>query len=532
MVARLAWLKFRLLWNGLRRDWQRRIGFPTLLGLLGVVSWVLVSHFRLSMADFTGETRVQFTLWGALIFWVVWMVLPVVIFPLDENLDPAQFSFAPLTPTRLVTGLGVSALIAPSVVIPLIVLGADIAEFSHVAVAAVVSAVLMLAVLIVSGQVFTTAISAVFRSRHGRDAALLIVLGIGTAGFWAQAVIRDTIDELGLEAALLVHPLDGPASFLPPVAAQRVVVAAESGAPIASIGWSIVVVAWIVVLAWIWQRLLAWMLTTPESSPAAARARRSAGFASRGGWSAARVLARKEVRFYLRDPRQRLVWTGAVIFIALAGISVLAGTGGFGELASRPWLPLLAPALVLFVGLPIALNFFGWERNAASFLFVLPVGPRTLLWGKNLAATWALVAETSLLAIILASVSDGWASLALVPGLTVCAVGCQLAVGNIVSVLSPLRLPRQGTDVFAQASEQGCLAIGAQAVSFFVIGLLLVIPSSIAVLTVAFNEPIPEWFATGFAVVWGALFYGISLFVSGSILRRRVPEVVSWVQTV
>ena len=61
----------------------------------------------------------------------------------------------------------------------------------------------------------------------------------------------------------------------------------------------------------------------------------------------------------------------------------------------------------------------------------------------------------------------------MVPPLALTAIGCQLAVGNIVSVLAPLRLPDMGTDLFAQATEQGCLAITAQMVSFFIIGLLI-----------------------------------------------------------
>ncbi len=533
MVARLAWLKLRLLWNGLRKDWQRRIGFPSLLALLGWVAWYLVSLFRSTMDTLGTEARLELTLWGALVFWLVWVALPVVIFPLDENLDPAQFSFAPIRPTQLVAGLAVSALIAPSVVIPLIVLGASVVEFASVLPAAVLAALLLLAIVILSGQVFTTVISAVFKTRHGRDVALLIVLGIGLAGFTGQSMIRDVVGRLGLEGALLANRLDGLAAFLPPVAAQRVVVAAEAGSAGGVVGWTIVSLAWIAALGWVWQRLLGWMLTTPNASPARTKSRGRKGLAGAGGWSPARVMVRKELRFYVRDPRQRLVWTGAVIFIGLAVTSVLVGTGGFGVLSTRPWLPLLAPALVLFVGLPIALNVFGWERNAASFLFVLPVGPRTLLWGKNLAAATALVLETVALAVLLAWVSGGWSSLVLVPGLMVAAIGCQLAVGNVVSVVSPLRLPREGTDVFAQASEQGCLAIGAQAVSFFVIGLLLVIPSSVAVLTTtAFAAQIPTWFANVFAVVWGLIFYGVSLLVAGSILRRRTPEVVSWVQTV
>jgi ABC-2 type transport system permease protein len=532
VVARLAWLKLRLLWNGLRKDWQRRIGFPSLLVLLGYVSWTLVARYREAMGTLGQEARLDFALWGALLFWLVWVALPVVIFPLDENLDPAQFAFAPIKPSQLVLGLAASALIAPSVVIPVIVLGASIIEFSAVMPAAILSALLLLGVIILSGQVFTTLISAIFRIRQGRDIALLIVLGIGLSGFAAQSIIRESVGRLGLEGAVLSNRLDGLASLLPPVAAQRVVTAAETGSATGVVGWSLVAMAWIGVLGWVWQRLLNWMLTTPAASPVRSRKRSDRGLAGRGHWSAGRVLARKEIRFYVRDPRQRLVWTGAVIFIGLAATSVLAGTGGFGRLASREWLPLLAPALVLFVGLPIALNFFGWERNAASFLFVLPVRPRTLLWGKNLAATWALVGETVALAVLLAWISNGWSNLVLVPGLMVAAIGCQLAVGNIVSVISPLRLPREGTDVFAQASEQGCLAIGAQAISFFVIGLLLVVPSSVSVLTVAFSAPIPTWFANAFAVLWGALFYSVSLGISASILRRRMPEVVNWVQTV
>jgi hypothetical protein len=238
----------------------------------------------------------------------------------------------------------------------------------------------------------------------------------------------------------------------------------------------------------------------------------------------------KELRFYLRDPRQRLVWTGAVIFLGLAGASILVGTGGLALFRTQPWLPLLAPGLVLFVGLPIALNVFGWERNAASFLFVLPARPRQLLVGKNLAALVALVIETAVMSVLLAWLSGGWDMLGYIPALTLCAVGCQMAVGNLVSVVTPLRLPREGTDVFSQATEQGCLAIVAQLVSFFVIGLLLVVPASVMVLTVGFGQVISPWIANTVAVAWGAVCYALSLLLAGWILRRRAPEIVSWVE--
>jgi hypothetical protein len=251
-----------------------------------------------------------------------------------------------------------------------------------------------------------------------------------------------------------------------------------------------------------------------------------------GPWGSIPTLARKELRFYVRDPRQRLVWTGTVIFVGLAVAGTVMGTTGMFDLRDNDWAPLMAPILVLFVGLPIALNLFGWERNAASYLFVLPMRAHSMLLGKNIAVAIGLTIETVFLALGISVFTGQWQWTWLVLPLMMSAIGCQLAVGNLVSVLTPLRLPREGTDVFAQSSEQGCLAIISQTVGFFAIGLLLVPPASVAVLTVAFGSVVPSWFTTVSAVGWGLLVYGISLFFASRLLRRRLPEVMAWVQVV
>jgi ABC-2 type transport system permease protein len=321
------------------------------------------------------------------------------------------------------------------------------------------------------------------------------------------------------------------AAFLPPVAAQRAIVEASNGEPVPALGFLVFALAGLLLFTYLWRRLLSWMLTTPEEgSRPAARARRS-GFHS-GLWGVIPTLARKELRFYVRDPRQRLVWTGTVIFVGLAVAGTIMGTTGLFDIRDNDWAPLMAPVLVLFVGLPIALNLFGWERNAASYLFVLPATPRQLLIGKNVAVATALLIETALIAIGLSWFTGFWQWTWLALPLTISAVGCQLAVGNFVSVLTPLRLPREGTDVFAQSTEQGCLAIVSQTISFFSIGLLLVVPASVVALTVEFGQVIPPWFAALAAVVWGVGIYGISLWLSSKLLRRRLPEVMAWVQVV
>jgi hypothetical protein len=205
---------------------------------------------------------------------------------------------------------------------------------------------------------------------------------------------------------------------------------------------------------------------------------------------------------------------------------------GFFDIRGQEWAPLVAPVLVLFVGLPIALNLFGWERNAASYLFVLPVKPRQILIGKNLAVATALAVETTALTLGIAWFTGQWSWVWLVIPMTIAAVGCQFAVGNLISVVTPLRLPREGTDVFAQSTEQGCLAIVSQAFSFFAIGLLLVPPTSVVVLTVDFGQLVAPWFAAIASILWGLGLYGISLLLAGKLLKRRMPEVLAWVQVV
>lgn len=531
MVAHIGWLKARLTWNGLRRDRQRRLGLPLVLALMIWLAWRLGTAYSSEFSRLTTPLSSELALWAALALFVGWISLPVVIFPLDETLDPARLAVFPIRRGQLLGGLLLASLVSPSALVPLAASAVNVGVFTGWArVGAIVGGLLLVAQMAVGAHLFTGTISAILRSRRGRDLAVLVVIGIGLFTFGAYQVVAGRIAEVGLAGALSAYPISGMAALIPPVAAQAIATEAAAGDLFGSITMFVVAVGWLAVMAFGWSRLLGWMLVTPDHSPRPERARHRRGFAERGFWGTRLVLARKELRFFVRDPRQRLVWTGTVIFVGLAVAVLVVGTESMAVFRRSTWLPLLAPAMVLFVGLPIALNQFGWERNAASYIFALPLRPRHLLVGKNLAIAFGLVLETLFLSLLLAIISGAWPSLLMVPALSLAAIGCQLAVGNLVSVVTPLRLPREGTDVFAQATEQGLLALVAQMVSFLLIGLVLVPPSVAVVLTVSFGQVLTPLFATAFCALYGLVLYLVSLWLSGIFLRRRVPEVVSWVQ--
>jgi ABC-2 type transport system permease protein len=500
-----------------------------LLTWLGV--WLATAHLDTAQAleAESPEALANYLGWVALFTFLAWVALPVVIFPLDENLDPQQLALLPITSNQMVSGLVAASFIAPSTVIPLLLLGANAAILSSGWWMILPASLVFLGLLAVGGQLFSAAISAILRTRRGRDIATFLILGIAGGAFLLYRFVHEMVTTEGVGLAAMTHPIMDWALLIPPVAAQQAMIQASNGNPGLALVSLAAAIVGLLVLAAAWKKLLAWLLTTPEQrNKPAARARR--GGMAYGPWGVVPTLARKEFRFYIRDPRQRLVWTGTVIFVGLAIGGVVMNATGFFDFREREWAPLVAPILVLFVGLPIALNLFGWERNAASYLFVLPPKPRQLLLGKNLAVATALAVETAVLTVGLALFSGHWRWVGLALPLTIAAVGCQLAVGNLVSVLAPLRLPREGTDVFAQSTEQGCLAIVSQTVSFFAIGLLLIPPASVTVLTVEFGEVINPWITAVVGIAWGLMFYLASLMLAGRLLKRRMPEVLAWVQ--
>jgi ABC-2 type transport system permease protein len=531
LVRRLVDLKARLTWNGFRYDTQRRFGLPIAVFLIGWLGLFLARTHLEVAGRLAPEATYEYMGWAALALFVVWITLPVIIFPLDENLDPQQLAVLPIGGGQMVTGLAAASLVAPATIVPLAALTANAMALPGAWWMVLPSSVVFVALLSVGSQLFSSAISAILRTRRGRDVATFLILGIAAGSFFVYRVVSGEIDRLGIGSAALSHPIMDWAALVPPLAAQRAMVEAARGEPIAALGFLAASLVGLAVLALTWRRLLGWLLTTPqEGSRPAARARRL-GMAT-GPWGLVATLMRKELRFYVRDPRQRLVWTGTVIFVGLAIAGTIMGTTGLFDIRDNSWAPLAAPILVLFVGLPIALNLFGWERNAASYLFALPVKPHQILLGKNAAVAIALTVETTILAVAISAFTGHWGWIWLTAPLLVAAVGCQLAVGNVVSVLTPLRLPREGTDVFAQSTEQGCLAIVSQTVSFFAIGLLLVPPASVVALTVSYGEAVPSWFAAVTTVAYGLFVYVFALFVAARLLRRRVPEVLSWVQVV
>ncbi len=531
MAKRLVWLKWRLLVNGVKNDRQRAIGLPLVLILIIGGGWSLARGYWATGADLDVAARGELSIWITVLLWILWTTVPVVVFPLDETLDPNKFSLLPFTRRQLLTGLLSAGAVTPPIIIPLMILTVSGMLFMGwlSTPLSIIAGLLTLGILIVSGQAFTAVVSSLVRSRRGRDLIMVIIAGLGLTGFLLQRSIANTIGDLGVAGAVEQYPLSPWRALLAPVGAQYAVVSGSEGdllGVVSGLGTSLL---WLGALLAFWYWIVQRLLTTPEITTVARRDF-GRGFAGRFGWSTPLVVARKELRYYRREPRMRMVWTGAVIFLGFLVAATLFGDAQLARVREQDWLPLMAPIVVLFVGLPIALNQFGWERRAASFLFALPASPFQVIVGKNLATGLGLLVEAAVVAIAFSIYVGSVEYLYLMPPLMVTAVLAQMSVGNVVSAVTPLRLPDAGTDVFSQASEQGCLAIGSQLIAFFVIGLTLVVPASAMTIALFFTDVLSPMLIAVLSMVWGMLLYAIGLGLSVWVTRKRLPEILNWVE--
>jgi ABC-2 type transport system permease protein len=127
VVALLVRLKLTLLRNSLRRSVWRTVGL--VLGAvyaLGVVAAVLAGMVGLRLTSVGVTADVTVVAFSALS--LGWLLLSLLVFGVDETVDPAKFALLPVRARDLLPGLLVAALVGlPGVSTVLVALGLVVA---------------------------------------------------------------------------------------------------------------------------------------------------------------------------------------------------------------------------------------------------------------------------------------------------------------------------------------------------------------------------------------------------------------------
>lgn len=559
-VGALLALRWRLEWRRYRRSVTAAIGLGAMV--TGVVLFSIISGFLtgLGYTHLPPRSAAQLLFATLGLLYITWAALPVLQYSLNEGLDLTKLATYPVTRAERMFSLILGTFFDPST---LIILGLCAAVFvgwrgDVIATGITIVAVALLYVHVIGiSQLTLGVLVGLLRTRRYRDLSIVIFAMMSVACSLSGQFLSTALRQVGGIAFLGRIDVGRYVQWLPPGMAARAIILAHTGQPLQALIWLAALAALTPALVVIWAWTLDRSVTTAEigGAPApmrrrtpsiplnpSARVRAALGLDSAGATSAQRrwrpsflspasmAIAVKDLRYAWRDPQIKASLLSSLVLLFVVFAPDVLRSGGSSDYFSQRlagYQPLLAPLPALLIVLTLSLNALGLERQGLQTLFLTPARPRDILWGKNLAVgIIAFAAQVSLI-IAVAIVSSDWSTvpLALIEGAA--ATLTLLGVGNITSILLPLRVRGLHAGANNISSENGCLRSVISLVALWGT-LFALLPVYILLLAPALIDH-REFllFSAPLALLYGLALYQIATLLIAPRLLKRGPELLA-----
>jgi ABC-2 type transport system permease protein len=520
VVEILVRLKLTLLGNSLRRSVWRTVGL--IVGLiygLGAVVAVLAGlvALRLTSLALTADvTVVAFSLLTG-----SWLLMSLLVFGVDETVDPARFALLPVRAGELLPGLLAAALIGvPGVATILVSAGLVVtwARTGLLTAAALVAFPLGVLSCVLLARVATSALAAVLASRRFRD---LVVVGfalfglvVGLAGnlLSRSAATPDQLRQLLATIARILGwlPLGWAWSIPADIARGR------QGDAAVHLALAVGMVAG---LWWVWHHFLTLRLTSPTQTGAQGRKVAESSWVDRiSPATPAGGVAARSLRYWRRDPRYLAALAGFCVGPVILVVTQLANPG------ASPVVAVLAPSLVsLLIGLSVAqdLSYDGSALWLHAWSGVAGADDRS---GRVRSA--AIVFLPVIVIMIVASVATTgeWRLLAPAVGLGLGLGLASLGVGSVVGALWQWPAPPPGANPFAANNSGGLPGLLTLTATSF--GTLAAGLPTIGLVIWSFFTPWVGLLALPVGLICGVVVLRVGVGWGGRLLDRRWPEVL------
>ncbi|HLV99896.1 MAG TPA: hypothetical protein VKT82_14595 [Ktedonobacterales bacterium] len=576
----LCWLRAKLLLRGYTRDWRRIVGGVLLLLIAvpllgGIALGTFFGYIALPQQE--AIELLMLVLVGLYLFW---SLLPLIEFSVNEGLDVTKLTLYPLTRLeRMISLLLATLLDIPTLGIASL-FGAILLGWSRapLTLLIIIPALLVAYVHIIGlSQLVLATFMGLLRSRRYRDLSIIVFALFGSACSIGQQLIVRNFTKFDASDLAILH-LAQYLRFTPPGMAGWAIVQASQSDWLASVGWLALSLVSAIPILWAWMVLLERGLTLAESgSVSTGRQRSRASASGQNGRASAtpqtaalvsasqgaritsalsdtpladsaapavaapslaqrardilpspvRAIVVKDLRYFWRDPQMKASMLSSFFILIVLFVGPALGIQP-NEANGPPWTVLFSCVAPVFMAMNFSLNTFGLERQALTTLFLFPVRPQYILWGKNLAVASVAFGEQLLIAAAFAFISNSWAYYipAIVVGIA--AIAVMLGCGNILSVLLPFRVAQLKMGTSASGSpESGCLR---SLMGLFSLGVTLVVLSPViagiagpiflqATSTLAFTLPL--------SLLYGLLIHqGATRFIAPR-LERRIPEILA-----
>ena len=561
-VRTLLWLRFKLTLRRYTRGWQQLVGL--IFGLLFLIPTAggLALVTALGYTQLSRPAAVQLLFAAVTALFILWALLPLLQYSLNEGLDVTKLQIFPLTRGEQMISLVLATFLDIGILFILALYVAVFIGWSASPAAAIVTVVaLVLAYVHTVGfsQLILAALMGLLRSRRFRDLTVILFAIIGSIcslsgqifpRIFASSVPGPSSITTDPNAALASLHLDQLLRWTPPGMAVQAIVNADRGDYLGALPWLLGSLVLVPLLLYVWAVVLDRGITNAETAGAASSRRRRAPVAitvegarpaaapvaiSRRPRTVSRValsIARKDVRYLWRDPQLK----AALISVLIASFVVLASTvlgvgssDGYGSPSSiGPGAVFFAPLSSLIVVLSFGLNSLGMERQGLQTLFLFPVKPLDILWGKNIfvGSLAGVIALT--LTLIAAAVTGGWTYVPLALAATAAAILVMLGCGNVTSVLFPFRWRqmRMG-ETSTVSTENGCLRSIISMLTMLVTAILLLPVAAALAIPLVLNHS--EWLIGTLpaAILYGAALHQTASRLIAHALLRRAPDILS-----
>ncbi|GAC1643632.1 MAG: hypothetical protein NVS4B12_08080 [Ktedonobacteraceae bacterium] len=551
---KLRWL-FWLRWKTFIRNYTRssgRVGriigvvFLILLGLPFMGGIAVVTFFGYRLLPTPANAEILFLVLTGV--YLLWIVLPLLEFTVNEGLDISKLALFPLTRAELMLSLIFTSLLDVPTIGLLIVLGAVVAGWAvslPLALMAFLTMVVFYAQVIGISQLVLALLARVLQSRRFRDLSIILIGVFSSSCYLFQQFVLRGIGVVHIYDNLKAGTISPYLQWLPPGMAARAIQRAASGDWGISFVWLGGLLATTVLVLYLWQLVVERGLTASESGSSSVRRRRtqqtltpvaatsalaSTGLVERIVASQFFSIAVKDIKYYRRDPQLlRLIFQSFISMFVLIAVT-LFNTSGSGRLVIGSWAVMVAPLYALFALTSFSYNVLGMERQSLTSLFLFPVNPKQVLWGKNVVTFLIGLIEVLVLVLVSAFVGNGWDLVLPALAIGIAGIGIILGCGNFSSIFFPQRMP-QGRRGFqtntSVSSEGGCLRA--------VMSLTVLTVMAILLIPVAAGLVLPVWYHAQWiwvltvptSLLYSAVFYVIVTNLVAPRMLTCTPEILA-----
>lgn len=547
---KLRWL-FLLRWKTFIRNYTRGAGrvsriigavFLILFGLPFMGAIAVGTYFGYRLLPAPANSELLFIVLAGV--YLLWIVLPLLEFTVNEGLDISKLALFPLTRAELMLSLVFTSLLDIPTFGLLVVLGSVVAGWAlsiPLALMAFVTMVVFYAQVVGISQLVLALLARVLQSRRFRDLSIILIGVFSSSCYLFQQFVLRGVGLEHIYDNLRSGAISPYLQWLPSGLAARTIQQAVRG----NWGGSFLSLALLVVVTgvvlYLWQLVVERGLTASESGSSRVRRHKterttvveaspSNGLIERIATSQFFTIAVKDVKYYRRDPQLlRLVFQSFISMFILVAVT-LFNTSGSGRIEIGPWAVMIAPLYALFALTSFSYNVLAMERQSLTSLFLFPVNPKQLLYGKNSVVFLIGLIEVALLVVVSAYVGNGWQLVLPALAIGIAGIGVILGCGNFSSVFFPQRMP-QGRRGFQNtnttSSEGGCLR-AIMSLAVLAVMAILLIPVAAGLVLPVFYHVQWIWALTiPGALLYSAAFYVIVTNAVAPQMLKRAPEILA-----